>query len=54
MKISSLIRERRSAIISPLDKQVIIHDGEIEVRGWSYSGGGNWVERVELSPDGYA
>ncbi|KAM5539407.1 hypothetical protein V8D89_006859 [Ganoderma adspersum] len=41
-----------SAIISPLDKQVIIHEGEIEVKGWSYSGGGNWVERVEVSPDG--
>ncbi|PIL22713.1 hypothetical protein GSI_15406 [Ganoderma sinense ZZ0214-1] len=41
-----------SAIISPSDKQVIIHDGEIEVKGWSYSGGGNWVERVEVSPDG--
>ncbi len=45
--------ECRSAIISPSDKQVIIHDGEIEIKGWSYSGGGNWVERVEVSPDGY-
>lgn len=50
---SLLIHECRSAIIFPLDKQVIIHDGEIEVKGWSYSGGGNWVERVEISPDGY-
>ena len=53
MKAPSLILECRSAIIFPLDKQVIIHDGEIEVKGWSYSGGGNWVERVEVSPDGY-
>lgn len=42
----------RSAIIFPLDKQTIIHDGKISLRGWSYSGGGNWVERVEVSPDG--
>lgn len=42
----------RSAIISPGDKQVIIHDGKIELKGWAYSGGGNWVERVEVSPDG--
>ena len=28
-------------------------DGKIELKGWSYSGGGNWVERVEVSPDGY-
>ncbi|KAG6900448.1 hypothetical protein C0993_010495 [Termitomyces sp. T159_Od127] len=41
-----------SAIIYPEDKQVIIHDGKITLRGWSYSGGGNWVERVEVSPDG--
>ena len=45
---------RRSAIIFPQDKQVIIHDGHVELKGWSYSGGGNWVERVEVSPDGYA
>lgn len=43
---------RRSAIISPLDKSVITHDGFIELKGWAYSGGGNWVERVEVSPDG--
>lgn len=43
----------RSAIIFPLDKQVIVHDGKISMQGWSYSGGGNWVERVEVSPDGY-
>ncbi|KAG6831227.1 hypothetical protein H0H92_012024 [Tricholoma furcatifolium] len=41
-----------SAIITPEDKQVVIHDGKITLRGWSYSGGGNWVERVEVSPDG--
>ncbi|KAF9222999.1 molybdopterin binding oxidoreductase [Gyrodon lividus] len=41
-----------SAIISPLDKTVITHDGLIELTGWAYSGGGNWVERVEVSPDG--
>lgn len=42
----------RSAIIFPQDKQVIVHDGSIELQGWAYSGGGNWVERVEVSPDG--
>ncbi|KAI0081222.1 sulfite oxidase mitochondrial precursor [Panus rudis PR-1116 ss-1] len=41
-----------SAIMSPRDRAVIIHDGSISVEGWSYSGGGNWVERVEVSPDG--
>jgi len=41
-----------SAIIKPLDKSVIVHDGKIHLEGWSYSGGGNWVERVEVSPDG--
>ncbi|KAJ6504715.1 molybdopterin binding oxidoreductase [Mycena vitilis] len=41
-----------SAIISPVEKQVIIHDGKITLKGWGYSGGGNWVERVEVSPDG--
>ncbi|KAG6898225.1 hypothetical protein C0992_002239 [Termitomyces sp. T32_za158] len=41
-----------SAILYPEDKQVIIHGGKITLRGWSYSGGGNWVERVEVSPDG--
>ncbi|KAJ7069435.1 sulfite oxidase mitochondrial precursor [Mycena amicta] len=41
-----------SAIILPRDKQVIIHEGNITLKGWSYSGGGNWVERVEVSADG--
>jgi len=35
-----------------LDKQVVIHAGHIDLQGWAYSGGGNWVERVEVSPDG--
>ena len=38
--------------MSPRDRDVIIHDGKIHLEGWSYSGGGNWVERVEVSPDG--
>jgi len=41
-----------SAIISPVDRQVIVHEGKITLKGWGYSGGGNWVERVEVSPDG--
>ncbi|KAI0312870.1 sulfite oxidase mitochondrial precursor [Amylostereum chailletii] len=41
-----------SAILTPMDKQVIVHDGKIELQGWSYSGNGNWVVRVEVSPDG--
>jgi len=41
-----------SAIIFPRDKEVIVHDGKIHLEGWAYSGGGNWVERVEVSPDG--
>ncbi|KAL8829865.1 MAG: hypothetical protein Q9170_005988 [Blastenia crenularia] len=43
-----------SAIMHPLDKSVIIHDGFINMRGWAYSGGtgGNWPERVEVSSDG--
>lgn len=28
-----------SAIMSPIDKAVIIHDGKITMRGWAYSGG---------------
>lgn len=42
----------RSAIISPTSGDVIIHDGKITLKGWAYSGNGNWVERVEISPDG--
>lgn len=41
-----------SAILKPLTKTVVIHDGKISLSGWAYSGGGNWVERVEVSPDG--
>lgn len=36
----------------PLDKEQIIHDGKIELRGWAYSGGDRWPERVEVSADG--
>ena len=38
--------------MSPKTKDVIVHDGKITVQGWAYSGNGNWVERVEVSPDG--
>ena len=41
-----------SAIINPVDKAVIVHDGTIKLRGWAYSGGGHWPERVEVSGDG--
>lgn len=41
-----------SAIMSPWNKEVIIHEGKIKVKGWAYSGGGRWPERVEVSPDG--
>ena len=41
-----------SAIMSPWTKQVIIHTGHIRCKGWAYSGGGRWPERVELSADG--
>jgi len=41
-----------SAIMSPWTKQVIIHRGKIRCKGWAYSGGGRWPERVELSADG--
>ena len=41
-----------SAIMAPLNKQVIIHNGSIACKGWAYSGGGRWPERVELSADG--
>ncbi|KLO08219.1 hypothetical protein SCHPADRAFT_894055 [Schizopora paradoxa] len=40
------------AIIKLLNKEIIVHDGKIRLQGWSYSGGGNWVQRVEVSPDG--
>lgn len=41
-----------SAIMSPWNKDVVVHNGTITVKGWAYSGGGRWRERVEASPDG--
>lgn len=41
-----------SAIMSPWNRQAIIHSGKIRCKGWAYSGGGRWPERVELSADG--
>ncbi|KAK3115007.1 hypothetical protein LTR53_006092 [Teratosphaeriaceae sp. CCFEE 6253] len=41
-----------SAIMSPWQKQIVIHNGNIHCKGWAYSGGGRWPERVELSADG--
>jgi sulfite oxidase len=41
-----------SAIMEPWQKQVVVHNGNISVKGWAYSGGGRWPERVEVSPDG--
>ncbi|KAI1775902.1 molybdopterin binding oxidoreductase [Hypoxylon cercidicola] len=41
-----------SAIMSPWNKQVVVHEGQIEIKGWAYSGGGHWPERVEVSADG--
>ncbi|KAI1817313.1 sulfite oxidase [Poronia punctata] len=41
-----------SAIMTPWNKQVVIHAGKISMRGWAYSGGGRWPERVEVSADG--
>jgi sulfite oxidase len=41
-----------SAIMSPWTKQAVIHNGKIHCKGWAYSGGGRWPERVELSMDG--
>ncbi len=40
-----------SAIISPRNRDVIIHEGKIHVQGWAYSRGGRWPERVEVSAD---
>jgi len=40
-----------SAIMSPWSKHVIIHNGRIHCKGWAFSGGGRWPERVELSSD---
>ncbi|KAI2794524.1 hypothetical protein POX_a01123 [Penicillium oxalicum] len=41
-----------SAIMTPWTKQTIIHNGKIHCKGWAYSGGGRWPERVEVSVDG--
>ena len=41
-----------SAIMTPWTKQVVIHNGAIHCKGWAYSGGGRWPERIELSADG--
>lgn len=41
-----------SAIMSPWSKQTVFHNGNIHCKGWAYSGGGRWPERVELSSDG--
>lgn len=41
-----------SAIMTPVDKAQIVHSGTITLRGWAYSGGGRWPERVEVSADG--
>jgi sulfite oxidase len=41
-----------SAIMVPWNKEVVVHNGQIEVAGWAYSGGGRWPERVEISADG--
>lgn len=41
-----------SAIMEPWSKEVVVHEGSIHVKGWAYSGGGRWPERVEVSSDG--
>uniref|UniRef100_A0A8H7XT72 Sulfite oxidase n=1 Tax=Psilocybe cubensis TaxID=181762 RepID=A0A8H7XT72_PSICU len=41
-----------SAIMEPWNKQVVVHGGYLRVKGWAYSGGGRWPERVEVSGDG--
>ncbi|KAI0864103.1 sulfite oxidase [Xylaria cubensis] len=41
-----------SAIMTPWNKQVVIHEGKISMKGWAYSGGGRWPERVEVSANG--
>ena len=41
-----------SAIMSPWNKQIVIHNGTLHMKGWAYSGGGRWPERVEVSTDG--
>jgi len=41
-----------SAIMMPWNKEVVVHNGKIEMSGWAYSGGGRWPERVEISSNG--
>ncbi|TKA69661.1 hypothetical protein B0A49_06253 [Cryomyces minteri] len=41
-----------SAIMTPIYKDQIVHDSTITLKGWAYSGGGHWHERVEVSADG--
>ena len=41
-----------SAIMTPNDGDIIVHDGKLHLEGWGYSGGENWVERIECSVDG--
>ena len=41
-----------SAIMYPIDKALIVHEGSIKLSGWAYSGGGHWPVRVEVSGDG--
>ena len=41
-----------SAIMEPWSKEVVVHNGHMRVKGWAYSGGGHWPERVEVSSDG--
>ncbi|KAL6710310.1 hypothetical protein ACN47E_009256 [Coniothyrium glycines] len=40
-----------SAIMTPVDRDIIVHDGKIKLTGWAYSGSG-WPVRVEVSNDG--
>lgn len=41
-----------SAIMTPIDKDQIVHNGSVKLKGWAYSGGGHWPVRVEVSGDG--
>ncbi|OMP84813.1 Sulfite oxidase, mitochondrial [Diplodia seriata] len=41
-----------SAVMVPRDKDVIVHEGRVGLKGWAYSGGGRWPVRVEVSLDG--
>ncbi|KAH7054419.1 Oxidoreductase, molybdopterin-binding domain-containing protein [Macrophomina phaseolina] len=41
-----------SAVMVPNDKEVVLHEGRVGLKGWAYSGGGRWPIRVEVSLDG--